>query len=112
MVPPEKSNNRLLLVKVPACTAPPKSKIKKTLLARPVPPEICQKMKILVSPVPQDRHGIALSTRKKQFSKGNKRKGVEPQGFNKLIWKSQKEMKEMFLKGKLLCGKEGVRQSQ
>ena len=101
---PEKSTNNLLLDRILASTAPQKSKKLKKLLARPVPPEEGQKTKLLVSPVPQDRHGIALSTRKAKSGKENKRIGVEPQGFNNQIWKSQKEMRRMFLTGKLLCG--------
>ena len=68
--------------------------------------EDCQNANLLVSPVPQDRHGIALSTRREKSGngRGNKRIGVEPQGFNNQIWKSQKEMNRMFLTGKLLCG--------
>ena len=90
---------------VPACTAPPESKNKKNLLARTVPPENCHKLNLLVSPVPQDRLRIAISTRKKNLREG-RRKCVEPQRFNKQIWKAQREMKEMFLKGKLLGGKD------
>jgi hypothetical protein len=68
-----------------------------------VPPDKCEMSQ--VSAVPPDI-GNAKSTRKKNFKHFKKksfaRKGVEPEGENKLIWKSQWEIRKMFEKGKLL----------
>ena len=57
----------------------------------------------MVSPVTSDWLKIQKSTRTITGRKCEKvRKGVEPTGFNKEVWKAQWAMKEMFLTGKLL----------
>ena len=58
-----------------------------------------------VSTVPPNI-GLIRSSRRNRPEKTNKkvRRGVEPVGENKIIWKAKLEMKEMFVKGRLLRG--------
>ena len=53
--------------------------------------------------VPPDT-GVARTTRRRRVEIKKDRKGVEPAGFNGKLWKSMQEMKQMFIRGKLMRG--------